>query len=229
MMIGLWGSDGQSVSKGEFWDLKVPFANRKTGWEYHIRPYQQPHPSRIAVAGTSPHSRSLAWGAGRGFIPMSFFDLNAAVLRTHWEVISRGLRKSAGSLGAGTGAWRGWSMWQKMTRCGADPCLRKAQCRWALPGVDFRRVMALFGGLSAIKHESISPRMKKVDTKAYMLEHVWMVGSPETVADKLRRIFIPEVGGFRDAAGRAFRYELPYLNASMRSLAFVTQAGSSRA
>jgi alkanesulfonate monooxygenase SsuD/methylene tetrahydromethanopterin reductase-like flavin-dependent oxidoreductase (luciferase family) len=190
MMSSLWTSEGRSVREGEFWNLKVPFGNRKTGWEYHIRPYQHPHPP-IAIAGTSAYSRSLAWGSSRGYIPMSFFDLNPAIIRSHWEAICEGAAK-----GGHVARRADWRVARIVYVAESDDAARAHVRESSMPRVFleyFRRVTALFGGLGAMKH-NVSVADEEVDVE-YMLEHVWMVGSPRTVAEKLYQ-FHAEVGGF---------------------------------
>ncbi|WP_113704077.1 LLM class flavin-dependent oxidoreductase [Nonomuraea lactucae] len=189
MMLALWGSTEPDTLKGEFWDLTIPAPNRKTGWEYHLRPYQRPHPP-IAVAGTSPASGTLRWGAGKGFIPISV-DAGAELARSHWSTVL------AGAAASGRAASRSdWRIARVVYVAESDDQARSEFLESAMPRAFmdyFRRVLALFGGLAELKHDHAMPD-SAIDV-SYALDHLWMVGGVATVTDKIRK-FYEEVGGF---------------------------------
>lgn len=190
MILALWRSEGQAVIHGKFWDLKVPFPNHKMTWEYHLRPYQQPHPP-IAVAGTSPGSGTLGWGAGRGYLPISFFDLNLEILKSHWETIRDGARKGGREISRDA-----WRIARVVYVAETDELARQHVLESSMSRAFteyFRRVYYLVGGLGSIKHDpSVTDDQATVE---YALEHVWIVGSVETVARRLGELY-DAVGGF---------------------------------
>lgn len=190
MMIAMWTSESSIEVVGDYWTLKVPFAHQKIGWEYHIRPRQRPFPP-IAVAGTSPSSRTLGWGAGKGFLPMSFFDLNPESIRSQWDVISRGADEAGR-----TASRRDWRIARVVYVAETDTIARRHIRESSMPRAFdeyFRKVTRLFGGLGALKHDPSVP--DEAVTSDYMIDNVWIVGGPETVRDRLCD-FRDQVGPF---------------------------------
>jgi alkanesulfonate monooxygenase SsuD/methylene tetrahydromethanopterin reductase-like flavin-dependent oxidoreductase (luciferase family) len=189
MILALWASDGQMNMKGKFWDLRVPFPIKKMTWEYHLRPYQKPHPP-IAVAGTSPFSGTLKWGAERGFIPMSI-DASVEVIKSHWIAIQEGAAKAKRVMPRDA-----WRIARVIYVAETDATARKELLESSMArGFTeyFRRVYCLFNGLAMIKQDLSVPD-EAVDIN-YMMEHLWLVGSVDTVACKLRKLYT-DVGGF---------------------------------
>lgn len=189
MILALWASDGEMEIKGKFWNIKVPFPNKKMSWEYHLKPYQQPHPP-IAVAGTSPFSATLKWGAERGFIPMTI-DANVEIVKSHWIAIQQGAAK--GNRNISRAAWR---IARVIYVAETDELAREHLLESSMArGFKeyFIRVYNLFGGLDMIKHDFTVPD-EAIDVD-YAMEHLWMVGSVETVTKKLEK-FYTAIGGF---------------------------------
>ncbi|TNJ42315.1 LLM class flavin-dependent oxidoreductase [Phaeobacter sp. B1627] len=190
MMREMWSSQGAIDREGKFWRLKIPLANRKFGWEYHIKPKQAPHPP-IAVAGTSPNSRTLRWGGEQGFLPLSFFDINASIVRSQWEAYAEGAEK-----GGRKPDRKDWRIARVVYAAETDDIARAHLRESSMPRAfneHFKRVIQIFGGLFSLKHdESVADEDVTAD---YMLDNVWMVGSPDTVCERLER-FYEDVGGF---------------------------------
>lgn len=189
MILALWSSEGEMEINGKFWNLKVPFPNKKMTWEYHLRPFQQPHPP-ISVGGTSPYSNTLKWGAERGFYPMSI-DANIETIKSHWICIQEGAAKGKKCI-----TRNDWRIARVIYVAETDELARQHILESSIQrGFKeyFMRVYKLFNGLSAIKHDQNVPD-SDIDVD-YVLEHLWMVGSVDTVAEKIEH-FYREVGGF---------------------------------
>lgn len=189
MILALWTSDGQVKMKGKFWDLKMPFPNKKMTWQYHLKPYQKPHPP-IAMAGTSPFSSTLKWAAERGFIPMTI-DASAEIVKSHWIAIQQGAAKGNKIMSRDE-----WRIARVVYVAETDELARQHVMESSMPrGFKeyFLRVYKLFGGVAAVKHDFSLPD-EAVDVE-YAMEHLWMVGSVDTVAKKLEK-FYTNVGGF---------------------------------
>lgn len=189
MMRALWASTGETTIEGEFWNLKVPFPNTKMGWEYHLRPYQMPHPP-IAVAGTSPSSGTLNWGGRNGFIPLSI-DGSTELVKSHWEAVEAGA-----AIGGRTARRRDWRIARVIYVADTDDQARREVLQSSMPRAFMeylRRVVGLLAGLDALKHD-LSVADEDV-TADYAMDHLWIVGSVSTVTDRLRE-FYNQVGGF---------------------------------
>jgi alkanesulfonate monooxygenase SsuD/methylene tetrahydromethanopterin reductase-like flavin-dependent oxidoreductase (luciferase family) len=189
MIQSLWASDGPLFINGKFWKLKIPFPNKKMTWYYHLKPFQRPHPP-IAVAGTSPFSETLRWGAEKGFIPMSI-DANTEILKSHWIAIEEGAKK--GERNISRADWRiARVVYVAETDEEAYSHVRESSIARGFKEY-FLRVYKMFDGLNAIKHDLSIP--DSVLDLEYALEHLWIVGSVDTVQRKLEK-FYTVVGGF---------------------------------
>ncbi|WP_052341210.1 LLM class flavin-dependent oxidoreductase [Salinarimonas rosea] len=216
MITALWDATEPSTREGRFWTLTVPAPNPKMSWQYHIRPYQAPHPP-IAVAGTSPRSQTLRWGAARGYLPLSFFDLNVEILRSHRDVIAEGAREGGSAV-----AYRDWRIARVVYVAETDDEARRHVLESSMPRAFreyFRRVFFLVGGLGAVKHDPEVPDAA-VDV-GYMLDNAWIVGGPETVARRLEALY-REVGGFGTLLVAHFDTH-PHPERFLRSLALLRE------
>ena len=189
MIIDLWSSKGELKKEGKFWDLKIPFANTKMTWEYHLRPYQKPHPP-IAVGGTSPFSKTLEWGASKGFLPISI-DANIETIKSHWATIEKTAKSNNIDFSR-----LDWRVSRVIYVAETDEIAKEHILESSMNrgfSEYFMRVYRIFGGLSSIKHDK-SVNDNEVNVQ-YALENLWIVGSVDTVIDKLQN-FYTEVGGF---------------------------------
>jgi alkanesulfonate monooxygenase SsuD/methylene tetrahydromethanopterin reductase-like flavin-dependent oxidoreductase (luciferase family) len=163
--------------KGKFWTVRNVL--EINGFKPHIKPFQDPHPP-IAIAGLSPSSGSLTYAGTEGFLPMSVF-FNNEVLKSHWEVFS------VASEASGREPDRsGWRINRDVFVAETDEeareyVLQSNQAKvWTeqyLPA--FRQ----FQWLDHVKHDPSVPDDQV--TLEYLLENLWLVGSPDTVATKL--------------------------------------------
>jgi alkanesulfonate monooxygenase SsuD/methylene tetrahydromethanopterin reductase-like flavin-dependent oxidoreductase (luciferase family) len=155
-----------------------------------MKPYQRPHPP-IAVAGVTESSETLRLAGERGWIPMSINLVVPRVLVTHWQTIE------AGSAAAGRPAQRAdWRIARNMHVADTDARARSEAMHGSI-GRDYQEyfipLLKLNRGLGGLKTD---PAMTDADvTLDYLCENVWVVGSPDTVAQKLRDLYT-SVGGF---------------------------------
>ncbi len=149
--------------------------------------HQTPHP-RVAVAGISAGSSSLREAGRRGFIPMSF-DLAPDYLRGHWAAYAEGAAETG--LTPRREDWRlfkmifvGRSDEEALALATAAP-VRRVFDEFVL------RVYERFGLLG-----SFAPGVPEDQITAdYLARNVWLVGSPDTVVDKITRVY-DELDGF---------------------------------
>ena len=194
IILSLWENPGPFKYEGKFWNINIPdpkeyeWAKLKT----FLTPFQKPHPP-IGVAAASPGSATLKIAGERGYIPMSL-GLNAAYVASHWDVVEEGA-KSVGRPAPSRSEWRiVRDMWVADTDSEArETAMSGMQGRaWR----DYLFPLFSFGPypfLRYMKHDESIP--DEDVTLEYMLDHLWLVGSPDTVAGKLRELY-DTVGGF---------------------------------
>ncbi len=155
-----------------------------------MKPFQKPHPP-IGVAGVSPKSETLFLAGERGWIPMSINLVPVNQLKTHWDAVEEGAKR--------TGRNPDRSIWRIAREVYVGDTTEQARDDM-LNGVFtrdfeqyFRPWLSHMGVLGLFKED---PDMPDSDvTPEYLLDNIWIVGSPDDVADKLRSLY-REVGGF---------------------------------
>ena len=190
LVLQLWDDPKPGVYEHKFWRFTVPEPNPDIGLSFHYKPYQKPHPP-IGVAGVSKRSDTLVLAGERGYIPMSINLVPTATLKTHWDMVAEG------AASAGRTADR--SLWRIARDVFVAETTEEAR-REAREGIlarDFNgyflKVLATMNMIDLFKTD---PDMPDSDvTIDYLLDNIWIVGSPDEVADKLRTLH-DEVGGF---------------------------------
>jgi alkanesulfonate monooxygenase SsuD/methylene tetrahydromethanopterin reductase-like flavin-dependent oxidoreductase (luciferase family) len=189
IMQRLWAEQTPFEHKGEYWTVKQPEPILGGGMMPHIRCYQEPHPP-IGLAGLSPRSPTLREAGRRGMIPMSL-ALSTRYLAGHWEEIEAGAAE--GGLVADPAQWR---IGREILVADTDAEAR----RLALEGTMGRMAREFlipsytaFGFLEFTKEDPGIP--DSAVTAEYLADHAWLVGSPETVAEKIEAL-VDAVGPF---------------------------------
>jgi alkanesulfonate monooxygenase SsuD/methylene tetrahydromethanopterin reductase-like flavin-dependent oxidoreductase (luciferase family) len=197
IMIKMWTEHVGKVweFEGKHWTVRN--IGESNGFYPHIEPFQKPHPP-LAIAGLSPSSGSLVYAGERGFIPLSVF-FNAEVLKSHWKVYSEA-SEAVGRV-ADRSQWRvNREIFVAETDKEARDYVRKSnEARvWEEKYFD---AFEGFGWLDYLKHE---PSVKDDEVNLdYLMEHLWIVGSPETVAEKINALR-EDVGDFGYVLGTHF-------------------------
>ncbi len=191
-VLDIWAGLEPGDYSNEFWTFHIPEPDPELGFGVHMFPYQRPHPP-IAVAGLSERSETLVAAGERGWIPMSINHVPPRTLKTHWAAMEEGAAR--------TGAAIDRSMWRIARDVYVAPTTDEARAVALDPdGVlarDFNGyvypVLRRFDYLDILK---VDPEMPDEDvTLEYMVDNVWMVGSPEDVAAKVHALS-ESVGAF---------------------------------
>jgi len=191
-VIGIWEGLPPGDYSNEFWTFHIPEPNEELGFGVHLTPYQKPHPP-VAVAGLSEKSGTLVTAGRKGWIPMSINHAPPRTLVTHWDAVEEGAAKS--------GLTPDRRQWRIARDIYIAPTTEEARADALDPnGVlsrDFHGylypVLSKYNYLDLVKTD---PDMSDEDvTLEYMVDNIWMVGSPEDVANKVRSIY-DKVGGF---------------------------------
>jgi alkanesulfonate monooxygenase SsuD/methylene tetrahydromethanopterin reductase-like flavin-dependent oxidoreductase (luciferase family) len=189
-VLDLWADPTPGTSRQHGWQYTVPAYDPRIQKHVWLKPFQQPHPP-IAVAGVTERSETLGLAGERGWIPLSINFVTPRVLRGHWDSVA------AGAARTGRTALRAeWRICRAVHVAESDAQARREALDGAL-GRDYRDyflpLLASGRGLGGLKTD---PAMADADiTLDYLCDHVWLVGSPETVARKIRALF-SAVGGF---------------------------------
>lgn len=185
-VLKLWQDPEPGLYEGQNWNFRIPEPRDEIGLRVHIKPYQKPHPP-IAMAGSSPKSDTLVLAGERGWISMSINLVPISVIKTHWEAVEEGAQR--------TGRTPDRSMWRIAREVYVADTTAQARKEAAENTLtrDFQQYwFKLFGQERFRQH----PDMAETDvTPEYLMDNLWIVGSPDDVANRLRSIY-EEVGGF---------------------------------
>jgi alkanesulfonate monooxygenase SsuD/methylene tetrahydromethanopterin reductase-like flavin-dependent oxidoreductase (luciferase family) len=189
IMTRLW-NEGAFEFKGEFWSLG-PAQSELPGLGYHLSPYQTPHPP-IAIAGLTPGSENHRLAGEKGYIPVSLsVSPDAAITAQHWEAVVEGAARSGRVPNRGQ-----WRIIRDVYVAPTDSEAREL----AIGGImgrcwrEFMLPIYLGLGLGPMLKCDASMPDEAVDCD-YLADHLWFVGSPETVANQIRDLQ-KRVGGF---------------------------------
>jgi alkanesulfonate monooxygenase SsuD/methylene tetrahydromethanopterin reductase-like flavin-dependent oxidoreductase (luciferase family) len=205
IIVKYWTEPGPWRYEGEFWTCEKvapdAFAPVPGTLGDHLHPYQTPHPP-IAVSGLSPNSPSLQWAGEMGYIPISL-NMNNRFMAGHWETVERGAAKT------GRVANRGdWRIAREVFVADTDEeALENVRNGFygRFYGEQLLPVFKNLGGYADNwKHEdSVTDDELTLD---YLIEHQFVVGSVETVTQKLLDME-RDSGGFGTLLVEAMDYE----------------------
>ena len=190
MVLRIWDGLEPGTYENKFWKFTMPEPMESLGFFVHMKPYQLPHPP-IAAAGLSPRSDTLIKAGERDWIPLSINYVPQGTLLTQWESYAEASR-TAGH----TPDRLRWRICRDVFVAETTEEAR-AIARQGVMARDFtvyfRKVMAELGFLD---HMRIHPGVRDEDIDIdYMIDNIWIVGSPDEVTAKLRA-FYEELGGF---------------------------------
>ena len=188
IILKIWEDKGPFEYKGEFWNVTVT----DTMWglcKFFLTPYQKPHPP-IGVASLNYRSPTLVIAGEKGFIPLSL-ALNTDFCKSHWEAVEEGAQRTGK-----TPRRSDWRLVRDVYVADTDEEARHG----ALSSMTARawndyllRLFRQFDLMKVFKHDAALP--DEAVTVEYLADKMWLVGSPETVARKIRELY-QDVGGF---------------------------------
>jgi len=190
LVIQMWDDPKPGRYKSDFWDFNIPEPDPNIGMGFHLKPFHDPHPP-IAVAGVSPKSDTLTLAGERGWIPMSINLVPGNTLKGHWDAVQEGAAKA--------GRTPDRSQWRIAREIYVAETSEEAR-EEALTGVlrrdldqYFFRLLGKMDMLGLYKRDQEMP--DEEITAEYVVDNVWIVGSPDDVITKIRALN-SEVGGF---------------------------------
>jgi alkanesulfonate monooxygenase SsuD/methylene tetrahydromethanopterin reductase-like flavin-dependent oxidoreductase (luciferase family) len=189
VMTRLW-TEGASDFQGEFWKTGAA-RSELSGLGYHLVPYQRPHPP-IAIAGLTPGSENHKLAGEKGYIPVSLgIDPDASITAQHWSAVVEGAAR--------TGRTPDRSEWRIIRDVYVAPSDAEAR-QLAIGGIMGRCwrefLLPIYLGLGLGRFLKLDPAMPDDDIDLeYLAENLWLVGSPQTVADRILDLQ-RQTGGF---------------------------------
>jgi alkanesulfonate monooxygenase SsuD/methylene tetrahydromethanopterin reductase-like flavin-dependent oxidoreductase (luciferase family) len=172
----IWDDKGDGLSfKGKYFTADLP-ALGPLELGSHWRPYQDGGP-RVALAAFSPRSSTVRKAGARGYIPLSI-AMTDEYLAGHWEVYTEGAE------GAGrVPDRRDWRVVRDVVVADTDeealalakstPLKRQLE-EWVVPANEH--------AFRAMLPEDVPFEAVNID---YLAEHRWIVGSVDTVVERL--------------------------------------------
>ena len=194
IMLLLWKNEGPADYKGKFWTVRIPGADEFDYAKLQINcaPFTKPHPP-IAVAAGSPRSQTLRMAGERGYIPLTL-GLGEAYLASQWDTMREGRRPGRYNAAAPQRLASGPGHLDRRHRREGDA---RGPGGHDVPGLERVPLPLLVLGpqpiVPSMKHDDSVP--DDAVTLEYIMENAWLVGSPDTVAKKLRRLYEMS-GGF---------------------------------
>jgi alkanesulfonate monooxygenase SsuD/methylene tetrahydromethanopterin reductase-like flavin-dependent oxidoreductase (luciferase family) len=190
LVLQLWTDPKPGVYESDHWKFRVPEPQDDIGLRLHLRPYQKPHPP-IGVAGVTPSSETLGLAGERGYLPMSINFVPPRILKTHWEAVEAGAKRSGRRADRAT-----WRIARDVYVADTNERARREAIDGTL-GRDsrdyFLRLLPKIRGLDLLK---VDPNMaESAVTLDYLCDNIWIVGDPDTVTAKIRKLSA-DVGGF---------------------------------
>lgn len=189
IMVKLWTEHvgPEFTYEGEFWTVNNPGNMWAVG--PHIKSWHQPHPP-LAMAGLSPNSDTIRYAGEHGYIPLSL-TFNSLYLRSHWQSMEEGAEA-----GGRTADREDWRVVRDVVVAETDEEAKE----WVRDSLmaDHWNVMNFpmlraFNWVQYLKPDPDHPD-EDVDVD-YLIDHLWMVGSVETVTRRLVECY-EELGGF---------------------------------
>lgn len=189
IILRLWSDEAEFEHVGKYWTVRKPAPNSHGTLRPHLKPLQTPHPP-ISLSGLSAKSDTLKLCGQRGFIPMSL-NLNTGYIRDHWASVE------AGAATAGRRADRAlWRVSREVCIADTDKAAMKLAVHGGLGRLWGEHLLPLFrdfGFLNFLKHDQ---GVADSDvTVEYIAQHNWIVGTADTVAEKIEGMY-HELGGF---------------------------------
>ena len=190
-ILDLWNDPKPGSYKNSKWSFTVPDHMEDVGLGVYTKPYQKPHPP-IAVAGITEQSGSLKTAGKNGWIPMSINFVPRKSLTGHWNSYEEGAMETG--LVADRSKWRiARDIYVAETTEQAIEDVKNGTLARDFTDYFFKMVPKIRGNLDIFKSDkSMTDEEVTID---YMIENLWIVGSPEEVTRQIKELY-EFTGGF---------------------------------
>lgn len=190
IILQIWADPKPGLYEHNNWRFKIPEPVEDIGLTFHLTPFTKPHPP-ITVGGVSPRSDTLILAGERGWIPISINLVTPNIVATHWDAYQEGADKAKRTADR--------SVWRIAREVYVADTTEQAR-EEALAGVlrrDFEDYwFNLLPRSNSLHRMKLDSDMADSDVTAeYLVDNLWIVGSPDDVAEKIRKLHF-DVGGF---------------------------------
>ena len=180
IMTRLW-TNGATDFEGEFWSTgRTESAFDTLG--YHLTPYQQPRPP-VAIAALTPGSENHKLAGEKGYLPVSLsVSSDAAITAKHWDAVEEGAARSGR-----TPSREDWRIIRDVYVAPTDSEARDCAIHGMMGRCWREFLLSLYLGLGLgpmLKRDPVMP--DEAITLEYLCDELWLVGSPATVAERIR-------------------------------------------
>jgi len=198
IILKLWTEPEPFEYRGRFWTVNRIEPMYRT-LRHHLTPFQKPYPP-IGVAGLSPGSETLKLAGEFGFYPMSL-NISPTYCASHWQAVEEGARRSGR-----TPHRSDWRVVREVFVADTDAEAR----RWSVGDMMGRMMreylLPLFADFQFTPLFKHDPSVPDADlTPEYLVDHGWLVGSVDTVTEKLLQMY-DDLGGFGTLLVLGFDY-----------------------
>ena len=188
IIMNLWSQEPGWSYEGKYWKAAVPQPMEPL-LQHHIKPLQQPHPP-IGVAGLSSPSPTLELAGENGWIPMSL-NLNPGYCASHWDSVEAGAARAGRSVDRSE-----WRMVREIFVADTDEEAWEHSVNGMMGRMMTEYFLPLLDAFEFTDFLKVDPSTPNEEVTAeYCAKHNWLVGSPDTVVEKIEAINA-EVGGF---------------------------------
>jgi alkanesulfonate monooxygenase SsuD/methylene tetrahydromethanopterin reductase-like flavin-dependent oxidoreductase (luciferase family) len=201
----IWTHDPPFRLEGKHWTVDMPTYTEQ--WHGpHLKPLQRPHPE-VVITGMQAQSPSFQDAGRRGFAPMSQ-QVSKHTLCQHWDTYAAAAEEAGRTADRST-----WRVIRDIFVADSDEEARRlvlegeAGRTWSelvLP--TFKAIRSRGEKAYALGELLVDPGMELEDlTVEWMVDNFWLVGSPDTVLQKLTNLN-DDLGGFGTVITFAFDY-----------------------
>lgn len=189
MIMSMWTEEPGWKKEGKYWTSSVPNGMPDLELVQHIKPLQQPHPP-IGVAGLSSPSPTLELAGENGWLPMSL-NLNPGYVKSHWDSYEAGAKRGGHKVSRSQ-----WRMVREIFVADTDEEAYEMTVNGMMGRMTREYWFPLLSAFEFNDFIKADPSHKDEDlTPEYQAEHNWIIGSVDTVVEKIEKIYA-DVGGF---------------------------------
>ena len=189
IMMGIWAAEGAYQYKGKHWSVNIPESMVAGNYTHHMHTFTKPHPP-IGIAVVTPRSDTIKFCGANGFMPLSI-HLNDTYTVGHWETYV----ESAEANGI-TPDRNKWRIYAEILVAETDAEAEKLAFEGPLGRACREYAWQIFNTFGFLKHMKLDPSIPDSEvTPEYIMRNCWIIGSVETVTDRLVELY-NKTGGF---------------------------------
>ena len=189
IIMHMWSEEPGWKHEGKYWNASVPNGMPELDLVQHVLPVQKPHPP-IGVAGLSSPSPTLELAGENGWLPMSL-NLNPAYVKGHWDSYEAGAKRGGHEVSRSE-----WRMVREVFVADTDEEAYEKTVNGMMGRMTNEYWLPLLGAFGFNEFIKADPSHADEDlSPEYQAEHNWIIGSVDTVVEKIEKIYA-DVGGF---------------------------------